>query len=116
MIWHHLDFNQRVSVLGLLLDDEFLQPVGNATGEDLASVLRAPDDVVLTTVDNAMIAMVLLGRLLEFHMPPLVSMWQYIYHTSRGIANLFYQSKAAKATGKPLYPSPKGTGLYGIVS
>jgi hypothetical protein len=63
VIRQHFHFNHRVAEFGLFGKHEFFHPSGYCIGQHLAAILQAEDDVVLTTVHDAVVSMVGFGRL-----------------------------------------------------
>jgi hypothetical protein len=71
VIGHHLHPQHPIAIALLFLQDQFFQPGIQRGMEDFAPVFRAEDHVILTTVDDGMIGVVLLGRLFNIHSLPL---------------------------------------------
>jgi len=63
MVWHHLKFYDFNLLLIGGLENNFFQPFINPIDQDLPVIFRTPDDVVLTTELNNVIALELLFRI-----------------------------------------------------
>jgi hypothetical protein len=128
VIGHHLYLQHPIAIALLLLQHQFFQPGIQRGMEDFAPVFRVKDHVILTTVDDGMIGVVLLGRLFNIHNLPLslVTMLNSnicgkLMPVKKGCGlkakeagPLSWPSSAvADAANSPLYPKLQRLGVYG---
>lgn len=108
MVRHDLHAQHGVSVIVLLLLNQFLESRYQGLVQNTAAVLWAPDDMVLTAIDQRMRGVVRLVSLFDSHLfTPLDRL--YIFYQI--VSQQAIKNQRLKAKGNALYPKPEGMGF-----
>jgi hypothetical protein len=110
MIGLNVHCNDGVAIRFLLGKDKLLHASSQRTSQHLPAILRTKDDMVLTTVHNALVRMIRVGILAQFHRQKVVS--NYYQDT---IARLFRQRRKRLKRVKGSYPTAQAGGFYALL-